>query len=245
MLVAAAMAIGLAGYYGPWVPHRAAGLVVVGLDLGEYVKFLPQVASGAVRLHRELFYLPLLAGSVSGALFASRRALPSWGRTLSALAAIPLALAMLPPAWNPAVLATAEFRIQVIAIAVCLLLIMPGIFLTRHLPDRQALAIIAMLAAAAAVIPAWEFLKVRPEIEQLYTHALPLGWGWWATLLGNLSASAVALASLITAAPDGPHPSQDGGRSTCFGYLDRPEEEQSPRQSSQQDQESPAAGRQL
>ncbi len=198
LLLAAAIATGLAGYYGPWVPHRAAGLVVVGLDLGEYVKFLPRVASGALQVHRELFYLPLLAASVCAALLASRRVLPPWTRISAAVAAIPLALAMLPPAWNPVVLMTAEFRIQVIAIAACILLVMPGMFLTWYLPDKQALGVIAVLAATAALIPAREFLLVRPEIEQLYNHALPLGWGWWATLLGNLSASALALAMALT-----------------------------------------------
>ena len=34
------------GYVGPWVDHRVAGLAVLGLDLGEYVKFLPQVRAG-------------------------------------------------------------------------------------------------------------------------------------------------------------------------------------------------------
>ncbi len=197
-LLAAALALGLAGYYGPWVPNRAAGLVVIGLDLGEYVKFLPQVRSGALQLHRELFYLPLLAGSVSAALLASRRVLSGWSRTVSALVAIPLALAMLPPAWSPAVLATAEFRIQVTAIAVCIVLVIPGILFSRHLPDRHALAIIAVLAAAAALVPSWGFLQARPAIEQLYNHALPLGWGWWASLLGNLSAAALATRLIIS-----------------------------------------------
>ena len=31
------------GYVGPWVDHRVAGLAILGLDLGEYVKFLPLV----------------------------------------------------------------------------------------------------------------------------------------------------------------------------------------------------------
>ena len=60
--------IGLIGYYGPWVPHKAAGLVVIGLDLAEYVKFIPEVASGKITFRREIFYLPLFAASVGGQL---------------------------------------------------------------------------------------------------------------------------------------------------------------------------------
>ncbi|MCB0079731.1 MAG: hypothetical protein KDE47_02315 [Caldilineaceae bacterium] len=46
----------LTGYVGPWVPHRVSGLVVTGLDLAEYVKFLPIIRSGQVSLWREGFY---------------------------------------------------------------------------------------------------------------------------------------------------------------------------------------------
>lgn len=53
------------GYVGPWVDHRVAGLAVLGLDLGEYVKFLPGVRAGATGLWREGFYLPLVAISLT------------------------------------------------------------------------------------------------------------------------------------------------------------------------------------
>jgi hypothetical protein len=183
---------GLAGYYGPWVPHRAAGLVVIGLDLAEYVKFLPPVASGEIALRREIFYLPLLASSVGASLIASRRALPRWLRWFLALAAIPLALAMLPPAWSPAVLRLPEFRLQVLAILGCLTLVLV-IPLLRRLPDRPVMGIIAALALAAAVFPAWGFLRVLPPIEGLYNHPIRPGWGFWATILGFGVAGVVAL----------------------------------------------------
>ena len=51
-------------------------------------------------MRREFFYLPLFAGSLIASLLASRRTLPRWLRVLLGLGAIPLALAMLPPAWT-------------------------------------------------------------------------------------------------------------------------------------------------
>jgi hypothetical protein len=41
------------GVWGAWLPHPAAGLVILGIDLPEYVKFLPPVQSGAIPLQRE------------------------------------------------------------------------------------------------------------------------------------------------------------------------------------------------
>jgi hypothetical protein len=188
-----AIVVGLIGYYGPWVPHKAAGLIVIGLDLAEYVKFIPDVISGRIVLSREVFYLPLFASSVAASLLASRRALPLWNRWLLALIAIPLALAMLPPAWSPSILLQPEFHLQTVAIAFCLLLV-PGALLSRHAPDRLILVIIGLLSLAAAVAPAWGFVQVRSAIEALYRQPLTLGWGFWIGTIGFLATALVSIA---------------------------------------------------
>ncbi len=188
--------IGLAGYLGPWVPHAAAGLVVSGLDLAEYVKFLPQWAAGQIRMPREVFYLPLLATSVGASLLGSRRRLPTWARWLLGLAAIPTALAMLPPAWSPAALASPEFRLQTLLIFLCLALV-PGVLLTRYLPYRLVMVVIGLLALMAAIWPAWGFLQVLAPINELYRHPVGPGWGFWATSFGFLIAAFLATAEIL------------------------------------------------
>jgi hypothetical protein len=195
VVIVAAIA-GLAGCFGPWIPHRAVGLVVTGLDLGEYVKFIPQMMAGQIALRREIFYLPLLVGALTAALIASRRSLPGWVRALAGLAAIPLALAMLPPAWSPGTLLQPEFRLQAIAIAICLAML-PAILITRYLPDPLVLMLVALLAVAAAIAPAWGFWQIRPAIEALYRHPLPLGWGFWAGLAGFLLLAFFAAAGIF------------------------------------------------
>ena len=49
-LTPAACLFALAGYFAPWVDNRVAGLVITGLDLGEYVKFLPAVRNGVISI---------------------------------------------------------------------------------------------------------------------------------------------------------------------------------------------------
>lgn len=201
-----AMLVALAGYFGAWLPHRAAGLVITGLDLAEYVKFVPQVMSGQIAIHREIFYLPLLAGSLLAGWLATRRELPRWVRAGFSLAAIPLALAMLPPAWSPARLRLPEFRLQIIAIALCLgnLLLIP---LLRHLPNRLVCALAALLSVAAALAPAWGYLQVRPAIAELYRAQAVLGWGFWASLAGQTATALFAVVGLLRPA-DLPAPRQ-------------------------------------
>ena len=177
--------------------HRAIGLNVSGLDLGEYVKFIPQVLSGQIVVRREIFYLPLFAGSLMASLLASRRTLPRWLRVLLGLGAIPLALAMLPPAWSPATLRLPEFRVQTAALLFCLLMA-PAVIVTRYLPDRLVLLLMAVLALPTAILPAWGFLQIRPAVVELYRQPLRLGWGFWAELLGFLFIAFWAVAQAIT-----------------------------------------------
>jgi hypothetical protein len=191
--------IGLIGYFGPWVPHNIAGLKVTGIDLGEYVKFVPQNPSEKFTLPREVYYLPLLAGSLLASLIASRRSLPPASRVFLGLSAIPLALAILPPAWSPAQLRLPEFQNQVFSIIFCLLMI-PSLLVTRFLPTRLVLGISAILTLAAAVVPAWAFLQVLPEIGDLYRAALPYGWGAIANLIGFTLTALIALAETFRSA---------------------------------------------
>lgn len=133
------------GYVRPWIDHKAAGLAVLGLDLGELVKFLHPVQQGEIRLWREGFYLPLVAVSVSLSLNAFRRdssAMASAGpegrgtkadvscpryswpvRIAYLLVAVVTALNLLPPAWTPQQLLTPEFRLQAVAMLSCLALV--------------------------------------------------------------------------------------------------------------------------
>ena len=198
--VLAAFLVALVGYFGAWVWHRAAGLVVTGVDLAEYVKFLPPYRAGQLRLLRESFYVPLVSASLIAGLVASRRVLPLWLRWLGGLAAVPLALAMLPPAWSPGLLILPEFRLQTVAIAACIgaLLLIP---ITRFLPDAIVLLLIALLALAAAIWPVSSFLPLLPPIEALYRQPVRPGWGFWLSTLGFLMTALFAIVGIFPRRP--------------------------------------------
>jgi hypothetical protein len=198
--VLAAFALALAGYFGAWVWHRAAGLVVTGVDLAEYVKFLPAFRAGQIRLLRESFYMPLAAGSLIAGLVASRRALPLWLRWVSGLLAIPLALAMLPPAWSPGLLTLPEFRLQTVVLAGCIAALLL-ILVTRYVPDPIVLLLIAVLALAAAIWPLSSFLPILPSIEALYRQPVRPGWGFWLSTIGFLLTALFAIVGMFPRRP--------------------------------------------
>lgn len=180
-------ALVLAGYFGPWVDHQVAGLVVTGVDLGELVKFLPAARSGAVTVWREGFYLPLVAVSLILSLTAFRRSFsygwPVRGALLAGAAVA--ALNLLPPAWTPTRLMTPEFRLQTAAIGLCLTAI--GFSPLLALLKRWLwLGLCAALCLPAIWFPVRNFLRVLPGIAELYNKPLQPGWGVYALVSGLL-----------------------------------------------------------
>lgn len=169
----------LIGYFGPWVNHAAAGLVITGLDLGEYVKFLPP-PSNPITVWREGFYLPLVAVSLACSLnaYQGRFNYPWVIRTGMLAVAIIAALNLLPPAWTPARLAEPEFRLQVAGIGFCLLAVAFSPFLAL-LPRLVVIATVVGVNAVAIWRPIHDFLGVLPDISTLYNRSLHPGWGMY------------------------------------------------------------------
>jgi len=196
------LALAIVGYFGPWVDHKTAALVLTGQDMGEFVKFLPEVRAGTAPMIREFFYLPPFAAALCLILLmASKRlAYPLLVRAIMLLAVLGLAWAMLPPVWTPQLLVTAEFRKQTVAIAFCLLLLIVHPML-RHLSSRwTAVALrhaqdIAMmvLALLGAGPPLWQFLAIREAVNRAYGWPVQVGWGLWGTVLGFLIVMAGAV----------------------------------------------------
>lgn len=191
----------LAGYFGPWVPHRVAGLVVTGLDLGEYVKFLPVVRGGQVTLWREGFYLPLVAVSLTLSLAAFRPRLRyGWPiRALLLLVAGVAALNLLPPAWDQSTLRNPEFRQQILALAVCLgaAAVSP---LLALIPRWLSASIVLLLSLLALWFPLRDFLRVLPTIRELYHQPFAIGWGVYVMAAGLLLLIAMTVADLLKTA---------------------------------------------
>lgn len=178
------------GYYGPWIAHKTSALAISGVDMGEFVKFLPCVVGGTLPVVRQWFYLPPVAIVLGVALLARSRHLRyPWPLQMILLVlAIPVSLQLLPPAWSPGSLLTAEFRLQAIALAICWLLLAGAGFLAR-LSVRLRAALAALLGLTAAALSTWQMMVSKPSIDDVYGAALPLGWGYFVCMGGLAAAS--------------------------------------------------------
>jgi hypothetical protein len=187
------------GYWGPWVPANAAGLRVLGLDMAEYVKFIAEVRSGQITLTREVFYLPLVALSLSLSLLVHRSELrlPGPARWGLNLLAAPAALAMLPPAWTPGLLTTPEFVKQTAAIGVCIVVAVLSYPVLRRLPAKLVAGTILLLALLAVVPALLTFARLSPALDAIYGRPLPAGRGLWQMPLGFALLVAGVLLALL------------------------------------------------
>lgn len=179
----------LAGYFGPWVPHRVSGLVITGLDLAEYLKFLPGIRSGQIVVWREGFYLPLVLVSLAASFWAFQRYPRRQGwwrwpsRVLLLATATVAALNLLPPAWDQSTFTNPEFRQQIIALGFCLL-VMGTSPLWALLPRLLTTGIVVLLGLGSLWYPLHNFSQLLPAIRELYQQPLVAGWGVYTMATG-------------------------------------------------------------
>ena len=196
-------ALAAVGYLGPWLAHQTAALTVTGADMAEFVKFLPSVAEGSMAVYRQLFFLPPLAVVVSVAvLIGSRRLGYPWAFQALALGlTIPLSLQLLPPAWSPQTLLTAEFRLQTVALGASWLLL-ACFWLLARLPVALRVGLSALASLGAVVLPGWQYVTLKPAVDGVYGSPVDLGWGL-VVCLGGLSLMALMSVLLFAASRAG------------------------------------------
>ena len=174
------------GYWGRWIAHPAAGLNILGVDLPEYVKFVPEARYGVIPINRLIFFAMPVSLASGLILFASVRMQVSvWLRGLAGLMAIPVALSMLPPAWTPGLLMTPEFRTQTLVIMALIAATFLIPLWKQLIPDWLRGGLFILLGVLP--LPALSaFFKLMPALEKLYHHPLKPGPGVYFLALGML-----------------------------------------------------------
>ncbi len=175
-----------AGYFGPWVWHKAAGLNLSADDLGEWIKFLPAWKAGQLPVMREVFYLPIWLTSLGLGLMAGR--IRAWPGKIAVLG-LALILVFTPLPKYPELLTAfrePEFMLTFWAtVATLLLTVACAFFGVRHASRDRAEAILwVVIGFSAALFAPWMFGRALPDIDRLYHYSI--GWGIVAVVIGGL-----------------------------------------------------------
>ena len=184
-----------AGYWAPWIAHRAVALQWNGYELAEWSTRLPGVRDGSLGLGRLDFLAPLSAISLLTALAAYPAIAdrpPAWLRWPAGLLALLGAFAVLPE--YPDILiahADAELRPRLIlglatVLATAAILVSRGRGLTRLpvLPRYFTAAARWILVAIALGFTVRALVVVRPALAVIFDAAPRLNWGPVALLVG-------------------------------------------------------------
>ena len=185
-LIPIAVALIFVGFLSVWLPNKAAGLAMLGLEIGEWVKFLPEVQAGQTA-NRTLFYLPPLTLALSVLLWsAGWRGWQVWLLRALAVAAATLALPSVPDILDTGNLGEMGERLRVGGVmAVAAIALGVGIF-GRFATSRLAAPILIMIGLIGAILPTYAYFSIRPIIASYLRYTPSVGYGLWLSLLGHL-----------------------------------------------------------
>jgi hypothetical protein len=188
----------LGGYFSPWVPHRAAGLALTGFEISEWIKFAPEVQTGAAPLRRASFYWPPFVAALGLALLATRE--PRWGWRAWLLVALSTVLSLLPFPLLEEVgdLAGIRNNLGRLALVAAGLATAALAVWRRHLPDRLRGTVMLLVGAGGTVLVTTAFSAAEPIVERLFNHLIDPGVGYHLTRGGMLLLALAGLVDLVS-----------------------------------------------
>lgn len=181
----------LAGYLMVWLPGPSAGLQLIGIEVGEWIKFL------GIGAGRNWFYLPPIVIGLTLALLAAtwpNGRIQTWMARGLAIAAAMLAIPALaaiqlePPS---------EWLARLLAIALVGVVALAGAIPAQRWRDSDWIwLLVVAVALAGAIVPTVQYLIVRPAAEASLLRPVGVGVGVWLNAIGSLLVAAVALAEI-------------------------------------------------
>jgi hypothetical protein len=207
------------GYLLVWLPQPVAGLSFIGVEIGEWVKFLPQVRSGEIVPGRDLFYLPPITLGLMMILWTAgwpNRRWQTWVmRALAVLVALLAFPALEAIRFEPAGEWLLRLLLAAFVFVVAMLFPLTG-WLPRDAVIRGSWLVIMLLGLLGLLLPTWVFLAMRPAISELFRGEVGIGAGVWMNAAGHLAvlfASALALYGQLRAKRPRVHPPAEIGNS--------------------------------
>ncbi|MCL4870865.1 MAG: hypothetical protein KJ063_18050 [Anaerolineae bacterium] len=189
MLLHLSLTAVLLGYWLIWLPGPAAGLQLIGLEMGEWVKFLPEVRGGQVSAGRDLFYLPPITLGLMVAMLTA-----GWPRRWQTRAVRGLAVLV---AWLafPSLDALrfeprSEWLLRLLWISL-VLLVAVGIQGVKGWPAAAIPLLLCFIALIGAILPTWAYLEMRPAIANALARPVGFGPGFWLNGVGHGVAAAL------------------------------------------------------
>jgi hypothetical protein len=179
------------GYFAVWLPGPAAGLQFIGLEIGEWIKFL------GVGMERNWFYVPPITLGLMLAVWTwtwGNGRLQNWGMRGLAVA---VSLLAFPAIEAIRFEAASEWRLRLQLIGlVVLVALLSGLVERATLPRWLPWLLLAALGLVGAIGPTRLYWLVRPAVSEAVGLPIGIGLGVWLNGVGHLGVTAVSLARM-------------------------------------------------
>jgi hypothetical protein len=185
------------GYLTVWLPGPAAGLSLIGVEMGEWLKFF------GVGARRDIFYLPPITLGLGLALWTMRWDNGRWQSWAMRGLAIAVSLLAFPALSDLTGGARQEYllRVQLIGLVV----VVAGLsgvgarWRETAVFDRLLPWLLLLLVGlVGGVLPIWYYVgEIRPYISQIIGVPIGVGPGLWFNTLGHLLIALIALRQLL------------------------------------------------
>jgi len=193
----------LVAYFLVWLPQPAAGLSFIGIDIGEWIKFIPQVQSGELDINRNVFYLPPITLSLILILWSASWSEKRWQTWVLRLLAIVISLLSLPSIEAFTEETTREWltRTVMVLVVVIVSILIP---FKRYMPSAITMngkwLVISLLGLSGAILPTWTYLALRDPVSQLFQAYVGIGPGVWLNAIAHLVVTGVSIHALTSSA---------------------------------------------
>lgn len=184
----------LAAYLMVWLAHEngAAGLSFIGLEIGEWVKFLPQMQAGEILPGRDLFYLPPVTLGLMLVLFTAGWPQGRWQTRATRGLAVLVSLLAFPSLDAIRLEPSSEWLWRLLLVGLVVVAALLAGLLGR-VPGRVRWLLMAVLGTAGGVLPTWAFFAIRPAAEEVLQSAVQPGLGVWLNMAGHLLVAMTAM----------------------------------------------------
>lgn len=183
-LAPAGIGLTFVAYFMVWMPNDAAALSIIGQEIGEWVKFLPEVRARQVALGRNWFYAPPLTLATL-TLIWTRNWPGRWQSWLMRFVAFVLCWPAVPVITLILNEPRSEWILRVGLVAVIGILGLTVGWLNR-LTQRVLLICVVLLGVVGGLMPLLAYMAHRPIIAQYLNAPVGVGIGVWANLIGHL-----------------------------------------------------------
>ena len=182
------------GYFLIWLPGPGTGLQLIGVELGEWIKFL------GVGPRRDLFYLPPIALGLVLTLWTAHWPNGRWETWAARGLAVAVAILAFPAVAAITMEPRSEWLLRLVLIGlVAVTALLSAVLAARPGPKAWLWLVMAAVAAVGALAPAWQYLVVRPVVESALHQPVGIGPGVWLNALGGLLVASVCFVEFITA----------------------------------------------